>query len=315
MVKVGKTLKNILYGIPFVLAGLLNSNDVQAQKYTVNPFVSTNENGLEYDGLKTREQRDSLVQAKLNEDWVSGFEGSNNPLWDCTEYASQLAINFHGFPGLEGYSGENRDSILLYHKTLKDNGKYGLPIYFVTIPNGEGHNMNAILTGDDVTKFENWNFVEPQFDQMNVKPGEAYMPMDCEIEISYFYVNKTDHILDIFPILKYKITNETPNLIWINEDPNLKIIKEREKPNGLEKEVLDLNLKVYPNPSNDYINFEYYKNGNAELKIYSIDGKEIENIKDDEGNISLDLRDYSQGIYLYKYENEDGIKTGKIVKE
>jgi hypothetical protein len=228
MVKIGKTLNNLLYGGAIALASFLPMKNANAQQYVVNPFVPTNGNGIELADMKTRAQRDSLVQAKLNEDWTSEIAPSTNPLWDCTEYSKQLCINFHGFDGLEGYAGDNLDSIYSNHGTLKDNGKYGLPVYNVVIPTGSGHEMNAILTGNDATKWENWNFIEPQFDQTNIQPGQAYMSDSCEVTINYSYVNENDNLLDDFPILKFKVENGTPSLIWKINDPNVKLIAKRD---------------------------------------------------------------------------------------
>jgi len=208
---------------------ILSGNITDDPRMKINPFVSTNSNGVEYDLLTTKEKRDSLVQVKLNEDWVSEIAPSDNPYWGCTEYSNQLDINFHGFPDLTGYAGDNLDSIYYYHKTLKDNGKYGLPFYFITIPGTPGHNMNAILTGNDIIKWEDWNFIEPQFDKINIQPGQAYMPKNCEIVVNYTYVNERDHLLDGFPILRFQIINSVPTLIWKNDDPNLNIIEERGK--------------------------------------------------------------------------------------
>jgi hypothetical protein len=228
MVKIGKKLENLLYGGAIALASILPMKNANAQQYVVNPYLPTNGNGTELYDMKTRAQRDSLVQAKLNEDWTSEIAPSTNPLWDCTEYSKQLNINFHGFPGLTGYAGDNLDSIYFYHGTLKDNGKYGLPVYNVAIPTGIGHEMNAILTGNDATKWENWNFIEPQFDQTNVQPGQAYMPNDCEVIVNYSYVNQNDHLLDNLPILKFKVEDGNSSLIWKINDSNVKLITQRD---------------------------------------------------------------------------------------
>jgi hypothetical protein len=209
---------------------------VQFWKYLVNPFVSTNTNGAAYDLLKTRAQRDSLVQAKLLEDWDDAWHIHYNkdPLWDCSNYTTQLAINFHGFPGLTGYSGDysNLDSLYYYGHTLKDNGKYGFPVYGVELSAGGNHAMNAILTGNDITKFEDWDFIEPQRDQINVQPGQAYMPENCEVGIFYAYVRENEiqgKFMDSTPILIFKVENKIGYLIFENTNPNLKIIKQREK--------------------------------------------------------------------------------------
>ncbi len=167
---------------------MFNGKVVESQyKYAINPFVSTNENGAAYDLLKTKAQRDAYVREKLREDWADIFHilpsFPPNPTWVCTEYAGQLMTNFHGNPDAVGYSGFDLDSIYWHKGTLKDNGKYGLPVYFVDYFGTFAHSMNAILTGDDLTKFEDWCFIEPQYDSINVKPGHLYMQSNCQIWI------------------------------------------------------------------------------------------------------------------------------------
>ena len=112
--------------------------------------------------------------------------------------------------------------------TLKDMGKIGLPILHVLIPDGKGHDMNAIFTGTDATKFEDWNFVEPQFDQINVKPGQAYIPKNCEVIINYtFKWDSSSTHLSSTPIIKFKVENGIGNLVWINNNQDFKIITKR----------------------------------------------------------------------------------------
>lgn len=148
-----------------------------------NIFISSNSNGVAYDKLKTKEQRDSMVYECLMQDWVDTMRYNPPPYeWVCANYSSQLTVNFHGWTSNEiynGYDGFNLDSIYMNSGTLKDNGKYGLPVLSVSlgVDNAtNGHAMNAILTGDDALNWNDWNFIEPQFDQMNVQPGQAYMP-------------------------------------------------------------------------------------------------------------------------------------------
>lgn len=200
--------------------------------YIINPFISTNPNGAAYDALTTKAQRDAYVQQKLFEDWTNTIMPSfpPNPLWDCTQYSNQIITNFHGFPGATGYSGFDLDSIYYYHGTLKDNGKYGLPVYFVYVGPAPGHNMNAILTGDDITKFENWSLIEGQRDSINVNPGHLYVPETCMIEIRAPPKTRDGEQLSFVPILRFNIENKVATLNWINyDDPNLKIVLNREK--------------------------------------------------------------------------------------
>lgn len=209
--------------------------EVLKGKFTINPFLSTNINGNEWDLLETRAQRDAYVQEKLNEDWADAYHipGSNDPIWDCTEYARQLTINFHGFPGIERYSGDNLDSIYFYHGTFKDNGKYGLPVYgIILLPFTPGHSMNAILTGDNAENFYDWNFIEPQLDKINVQPGQVYMSENCGIIINYTYIINTPtqgKVLDAIPIIEFKIVDGNPTLIWKNNSSSLNFITQRRK--------------------------------------------------------------------------------------
>ncbi len=196
--------------------------------YIINPFVSTNSNGAAYDLLTTKAQREAYVQEKLLEDWTNTIKYNPEPLWNCDEVSNQLMINFHGFPEATGYSGFNLDSIYYYHGTLKDNGKYGLPVYWVGVSGKpSGHGMNAILTGDDITKFEDWCFIEPQRDVINVKPGQLYIPSTCWIEIRAPPKDREGNQLSSVTIVQFDVKDGVGNLIWTNKDPNLNIIKNR----------------------------------------------------------------------------------------
>lgn len=206
---------------------VLEGEIIKDTRMKVNPFVSTNSNGAAYGLLTTKAERESYIQAKLYEDWVNTILYHTNPLWDCTEFSLQLMTNFHGFPGLTGYSGDNLDSIYYYHGTYKDNGKYGIPIYFAHISTGAGHDMNAILTGDNATKFEDWSFIEPQRDSINVKPGHLYMQETFTIDIRAPPRDRDGKQYGVVKILGFDVKNKIPSLIWINEDPNLNFIKQR----------------------------------------------------------------------------------------
>jgi photosystem II stability/assembly factor-like uncharacterized protein len=78
-------------------------------------------------------------------------------------------------------------------------------------------------------------------------------------------------------------------------------------------------LKVYPNPTANIffikINDEFSNNFNFELE--NILGKRIMNINLKSNENTVDLSNYSNGIYFYKIFNSENetIKTGKIIKK
>jgi hypothetical protein len=88
-----------------------------------------------------------------------------------------------------------------------------------------------------------------------------------------------------------------------------------DKSTGIESKVMNSNLKVYPNPVSDHLYFKTDKEKEAELNIYSINGKEIKKIRDFDGQIEVDMKEYPAGIYLYRYKNSEGVKAGKIIKK
>jgi len=209
---------------------IFNGNIIKGPyEYIINPFKSTNANGAAYDLLTTKAQRDAYIQQKLFEDWADAYHIPYNPypLWNCVEYSGQLITNFHGFPGATGYSGFDLDSIYYYGGTIKDNGKYGLPIYFVILNGTFGHNMNAILTGNDATKFEDWCFIEPQRDSINVKPGHLYMEEDCIIEIRAPPKNREGQQAGIVPIVGFNIENGISTYVPQYISSNTKFVKNR----------------------------------------------------------------------------------------
>ncbi len=197
-----------LGGLLFLLSLNINAQTTNYRE-RINLFLSTNENGAAYDALTTRAQRDSYIIDKLIEDWVDTVPYNADPPWVCDQTARQLQVNFFGtlLNLYDGYNGLNIDSIHLHQGTLAHNGKYGLPILYVLIDYWDHeqyagqHAMNAIITGDNVLQWNDWNFIEPQRDQMNVQPGQAYMPGIFE---TYFGRDTLDGIIEIRAPIYYQ---------------------------------------------------------------------------------------------------------------
>jgi subtilisin family serine protease len=89
-------------------------------------------------------------------------------------------------------------------------------------------------------------------------------------------------------------------------------------PLGMQSAVLNHEqLKVFPNPSSDKIEFIYEKEqGPIEIKIYSVLGTEVKTGKGTEKSTTLSVQNFPQGLYLYKiFQNQNLINEGKFVKE
>ncbi|MBN1118227.1 MAG: hypothetical protein JXA77_13545 [Bacteroidales bacterium] len=217
----------------------------------IYPFTSPDANGAAYNVLTTKTERDAYIQQKLDEDWTNEIPYTINPLWVCGHYAMQLNTNSRYWgEGVRtknvsfgtdllynGYKGRNIDSIKINNGTLVDMGDLGLPMGIFGLsdvthspPNEPyGHAMNWILTGDDLTKWEDYTIIEPQNDMINLQPGEGNIPYNCdEVTIDYEYVTK-NNFLEYVTLVKFKIENGNPILVEINEDPKYNIIKHRQK--------------------------------------------------------------------------------------
>lgn len=221
----------------------------------INLFISqdTTDAAIAYNLLTTKAQRDSYIQNKLYEDWTStipsrGYIDENGewagaPYWMCGQWQLQLLVNSHDW-GHEtiyngeaplllygGYDGFDLDSIYAHGGTLKDIGMLGLPMCGVEFVVSEyAHAITGILTGDDITKWESWNFIEPRSDRINEQPGEENLKFNTDqfhIYHLFIYENeKKERILYGISIAKFKIIDGIPTFIGIN--PKAKIITKRE---------------------------------------------------------------------------------------
>jgi hypothetical protein len=357
--KLSKTIKNTLYALPIVVAGLLSTTQAKGQDFvrpvgTVNMFQSLDNtiNAQEYNKLKTKEQRDSIIEVRLQEDFTNTIYLREPPqyptLWSCNESMLQLIVNSHNWgkdtyyedhAWYNGYEGSDLEQIYTNGGTLKDMGKLGLPTYSlglsddVTLPGG--HAMNAILTGDDATNFDNWNLIEPQNDQTNVKPGEYYFPENCKhVQIYYTYLFKNDkHEKNYFSwkMLEFEVTNgkatltyditkdTTPVQVYENKPLNeiVKLITLRKDiDTGIfNKPTLEQITKIYPNPTHDNITIEIPgQPKNINTQIYNNIGQII-NEQNIENNEQINVSNLKEGIYIIKATTKNHTYTGKFIKK
>ena len=73
-----------------------------------------------------------------------------------------------------------------------------------------------------------------------------------------------------------------------------------------------LPIKVYPNPTTQYVIVEVDKlDGNERVMVYDLQGKLLQSRPLNDTKIRIDLSDYPAGIYLLKV----GDQIGKVVKK
>jgi len=74
---------------------------------------------------------------------------------------------------------------------------------------------------------------------------------------------------------------------------------------------------LFPNPTNGIINIDLGKNNlnNTNLKVIDIFGKVIYNTQITTQKTSINLSNYSKGIYLIQFSNQNGNKVYKVIKK
>lgn len=74
-------------------------------------------------------------------------------------------------------------------------------------------------------------------------------------------------------------------------------------------------IKVYPNPVNEYFRIEFKDLTNdAELSIYSLDGRLIKQLKLTNDITSIDFSRTKKGCYILKISKDGRTYQGKIIK-
>lgn len=73
-------------------------------------------------------------------------------------------------------------------------------------------------------------------------------------------------------------------------------------------------LKVYPNPVKDVINFSFHKEITA-VSIYNLRGQEVITKSLNSNQASIDITGLSAGTYLVKVTSNNEVKILKVIKE
>lgn len=236
---------------------------LQAEK--INMFITIDESA-EYNILNSRIKRDSLIQRRLDEDWVNTIPYVfPNYTWVCSNYAMQLTLNsiylkdslYYGDqPMFDWYKGYETDSIYQHRGTLADLGKLQIPLWVIdfydTSSTGYlGHAMNVAITGNSLVKVSDINFIEPQRDKSNVKQGTEIMPTNCEMIMLYYaYVGKDvnythENNFEYFPIALYNLKDGVIKFIEINPYLEGILITERDTiPPKTEFDIMNDSVKL-----------------------------------------------------------------------
>ena len=73
-------------------------------------------------------------------------------------------------------------------------------------------------------------------------------------------------------------------------------------------------MMIYPNPANDFVKVSIVNSQQSTVRIYNTLGMLIEEIEMTSNEIEINISRYTQGIYFFNVETENGNVTKKVVK-
>jgi len=320
---------SILEMSPEVASGPTDRADIDGNGIAAEPedaellsqFLNGERNYLpaHWNSLTTVAERDDWTSRMLDIDLTDEIPYQTGE-FISGDYRTVVEMNFAG-----RIDPENPN--IPYNSDIINFARFNLPMYGAAIYNpttGWGHGMNTILTGEDPLNFNDWSFVEPQLDDINVQPGSQSIPRNTHVFINALAGFQANGNRIATPVVYFQIDNDgNPSLYPIEGiSPNQDLITTR--PTVDIKETVETPsqyiLGNYPNPFNSSttINYSLPFTEKVELNVYDIKGKKLETLVNGiqhkgEHSVNMDFSNYSSGTYIYRLSSENGFsKTGKM---
>ena len=79
--------------------------------------------------------------------------------------------------------------------------------------------------------------------------------------------------------------------------------------------VAKSDLVIYPNPTNNLINIRQEKASSITIQVLDITGKVLVTKSSTNQLTTIDLSEFTNGIYLVKVSSDDGVRVEKVIKE
>ena len=85
---------------------------------------------------------------------------------------------------------------------------------------------------------------------------------------------------------------------------------------GLNENNLDASsFGLFPNPATNDVNLEFVQNGEKNISIYDMTGKQVINLVAAENKVKVNISNLSQGVYFVKIQSNNKTSVAKLVKE
>lgn len=176
----------------------------------------------------------------------------------------------------------------------------------------EGINFNDVVYSDDTAKFalsQGTSMAAPVAAGITALWLEANPNLTTD-DVRYI-LRETAHTDEFTENISI-----TPNIYWgygkIDALAGLQFIES----NLFLNDYQHNNFMLYPNPTNDYINFDNSSLKFKSLEVISLVGQSILKLNIEESNQNkLDISNFEKGLYFFKFSKKNDSRTFKIIKE
>lgn len=192
--------------------------------------------------------------------------------------------------------------------------------------------LNEISGKDFTLFFDQWYYGEgyPIYD-FSYKQENGFFELYSSQSVSYpevtpfyrmhfpvklYFKDGTDSTL-IFEQTDHENVFSAPiskHIDSLHVDPELWVLKKVESLIGIEENILDHSVRIYPNPCQNIIFFENLSNDLVEVEINDLKGNTIFNSELRQRNSSINLSNFQAGIYLVNLKTDKNHLVKKIIK-
>jgi len=103
-------------------------------------------------------------------------------------------------------------------------------------------------------------------------------------------------------------------VVWVQDAITKEVLQSETFPIAMTGvEAVEQNLRLYPNPANSVFNVEAPEMGNSMVSVMDIQGKVVFAGAMESGKLSLNVADWSEGVYVVKVSGNSKTLNSKIV--
>jgi hypothetical protein len=83
---------------------------------------------------------------------------------------------------------------------------------------------------------------------------------------------------------------------------------------SVDEQKLKMDLKVYPNPAQDWVTVELPQQAKGQVVLYNMQGQQLEQENIVDGIVKIDLSTYPAGVYMVRWIGSEGQGFSKLIK-